>query len=409
MPDKENETSAKISTDDEQICLICKCGGQLLFCDGKGCNGCYHISCLEPHMVDAHLGVWHCHLFLRNKIQLGVYSVTDGVESICDTREVVVSNVDGLSATGKQFLVKYKGLAYVHYHWVPESQLLLQAPLLRQRLIKDYEDHHHRAKSVTLNSKTVGRVQLLEERRHWLVDRGRNSEGKKLQGALKNLQWDMYPFLSHLLNTPFARVFYPMKAWENLVVDMNTQQEWTQDCAMKMSEAQLYCITSPEVRTSMSALKRNRLLLVFRPAPVSSFPPLNQCSEHLLAIGQLMVHKEFDSTPIYHTLIGNQIMGVQFNGSFRVCSLNVCVTTYLQLDTAALHYTVNCKPVTWWEMPSPQSEYELESSTGYSFSGSVGQNYICYPLIMDPLNFLAWNAHGAASSSFKSLFMDIKN
>ncbi|KAF7805613.1 helicase protein MOM1-like isoform X1 [Senna tora] len=248
MPDKEKETSAKISTDDEQICLICKCGGQLLFCNGKGCNSCYHISCLEPPMVDARLGVWHCHLCLRKKIQLGVYSVSEGVESICDTREVEVSNLDGLSTIEKQFLVKYKGLAYVHCRWVPESQLLLEAPLLLkefnqqdqrvsslqvlrwkpewslphrllhkrasistkqhgdpmsgqavdnfdchyewlvkwrglgyehasweldnasflnspegQRLIKDYEDRHQRAKSVTLNSKNVDRVSSLSK------------------------------------------------------------------------------------------------------------------------------------------------------------------------------------------------------------------------------------------------------
>lgn len=30
----------------------------------------------------------------------------------------------------KQFFVKYKGLAHVHNQWVPESQLLLEAPSL---------------------------------------------------------------------------------------------------------------------------------------------------------------------------------------------------------------------------------------------------------------------------------------
>ena len=30
----------------------------------------------------------------------------------------------------KQYFVGYKGLSHVHNHWVPESQLILEAPLL---------------------------------------------------------------------------------------------------------------------------------------------------------------------------------------------------------------------------------------------------------------------------------------
>lgn len=65
------------------------------FCNGKGCNGYYHLSCLEPPMVDAPLGVWNCHHCVRKKIELGVYSVSEGVESIRGAREVEVHNVDG--------------------------------------------------------------------------------------------------------------------------------------------------------------------------------------------------------------------------------------------------------------------------------------------------------------------------
>ncbi|KAK4255115.1 hypothetical protein QN277_008152 [Acacia crassicarpa] len=124
-----NDVSGEIQADDEKICLICKCGGRLLFCDGKECDGCYHFSCLEPPLVDAPLGVWHCHLCVKKKIELGVYSVSEGIESIWDAREVEESHANGWS-TEKYFLVKYKGLAHVHNPWVSKGQLLLEAPPL---------------------------------------------------------------------------------------------------------------------------------------------------------------------------------------------------------------------------------------------------------------------------------------
>ncbi|KAI9077847.1 hypothetical protein K1719_040193 [Acacia pycnantha] len=124
-----NDVSTEIQADDGKICLVCKCGGRLLFCDGKECDGCYHFSCLEPPLVDAPLGVWHCHLCVKKKIELGVYSVSEGIESIWDAIEDKVSHANGWS-TEKYFLVKYKGLAHVHKPWVSKNQLLLEAPPL---------------------------------------------------------------------------------------------------------------------------------------------------------------------------------------------------------------------------------------------------------------------------------------
>ncbi|XP_028808088.1 helicase protein MOM1 isoform X2 [Neltuma alba] len=66
---------------------------------------------------------------LEEEIEFGVYSVSEGVESIWDVREVKVFRANGWT-TEKHFLVKYKGLAHVHNRWVPESQLLLEAPPL---------------------------------------------------------------------------------------------------------------------------------------------------------------------------------------------------------------------------------------------------------------------------------------
>ncbi|XP_004487086.3 uncharacterized protein, partial [Cicer arietinum] len=120
----------------KNICLICKGEGQLLSCGGKGCNGYYHLSCLEPPLLNAPLGVWHCHTCVRKKIEFGVHSVSEGVESVWDIKEASFSNLDGISSQ-KEFLVKYKGLAHVHNRWVPENQLLLEAPLLLMKFIQN--------------------------------------------------------------------------------------------------------------------------------------------------------------------------------------------------------------------------------------------------------------------------------
>uniref|UniRef100_A0A5B7AM86 Putative helicase protein MOM1 isoform X1 n=1 Tax=Davidia involucrata TaxID=16924 RepID=A0A5B7AM86_DAVIN len=98
-------------------------------CDGKGCNRSYHLSCLDPPLDDVPLGVWHCLLCVKKKIESGVHSVSEGIESIWDGREVELSDAEGLRRQ-KQYFVKYKGLAHIHNHWVPESQLHLEAPSL---------------------------------------------------------------------------------------------------------------------------------------------------------------------------------------------------------------------------------------------------------------------------------------
>ncbi|KAL7198220.1 hypothetical protein ACSBR2_020685 [Camellia fascicularis] len=113
----------------ENICVICKLGGKLLCCDGKGCSRSYHLQCLDPPLDDVPPGDWHCSSCVKKKIESGVYSVSEGVESIWDAREVEVQDIEGLQKQ-KQYFVKYKGLAHVHNHWVPETQLLLEAPLL---------------------------------------------------------------------------------------------------------------------------------------------------------------------------------------------------------------------------------------------------------------------------------------
>ncbi|MCD7472813.1 hypothetical protein HAX54_014182 [Datura stramonium] len=121
--------SVSQSGSDEKMCAICKQGGKILICDGRGCKRCYHLSCLDPPLDDFPPGAWHCTFCVQKKIESGVHSVTDGVESILDVREVEVADAKGTHRQ-KQYLVKYHGLAHAHNHWVAEPQLLIDAPLL---------------------------------------------------------------------------------------------------------------------------------------------------------------------------------------------------------------------------------------------------------------------------------------
>lgn len=132
MPLKESPSA----TYDSNACVICKLGGNLLCCDGKSCNKNYHLSCLDPPLKAFPPGVWHCFQCIKKKIQCGVHSVSEGVESICDVREEEVSDSVGIQKQ-KQYLVKYKGLAHVYNRWIPEHQLLLEVPSLVAKLKKN--------------------------------------------------------------------------------------------------------------------------------------------------------------------------------------------------------------------------------------------------------------------------------
>ncbi|KAF3454976.1 hypothetical protein FNV43_RR05424 [Rhamnella rubrinervis] len=135
---KESPTALR-KGGDQNTCLICKRGGMLLCCDGRGCKRNYHLSCLDPPMADVPFGDWYCLTCVMKKIKSGVHSVSEGVESILDAREVKASDVDGLQK--QEFFVKYKGLAHIHNNWVPESKLLLDAPSLVARFNRQSQVH----------------------------------------------------------------------------------------------------------------------------------------------------------------------------------------------------------------------------------------------------------------------------
>ncbi|PIA37321.1 hypothetical protein AQUCO_03000131v1 [Aquilegia coerulea] len=140
---------------DHNTCIICKLGGELFIqilmvfrfsdvsylynvrcCEGKGCNKNYHLHCVDPPLKIVPVGVWHCFQCIKRKIQFGVHSVSEGIESICDVREEEVPDCEG-SRKQTHYLVKYKGLAHVHNHWILEHQLLLESPSLLARFKKN--------------------------------------------------------------------------------------------------------------------------------------------------------------------------------------------------------------------------------------------------------------------------------
>ncbi|KAL5225839.1 hypothetical protein ABZP36_012478 [Zizania latifolia] len=103
----------------EYMCAVCKhreTPGILMSCSGKGCKNWYHNSCLDPPLEYVSLGIWLCTLCTKKRLQFGVYSVSDGIESLWDVK-------DG-AQNCKQYFVKYKNLAHVHNRWVPESDII---------------------------------------------------------------------------------------------------------------------------------------------------------------------------------------------------------------------------------------------------------------------------------------------
>ncbi|KAH6810386.1 hypothetical protein C2S51_024148 [Perilla frutescens var. frutescens] len=119
----------------KKVCGLCNKDGDLLYCEGKSCRRCYHLSCLDPPLTVALPGVWHCPQCVKKKLLFGVHSVSNGVESVWGVREVEVPNAKGIRQ--RQFLVKYCGLAHVHNHWVPEKQLLLENPFLISNFLEN--------------------------------------------------------------------------------------------------------------------------------------------------------------------------------------------------------------------------------------------------------------------------------
>lgn len=135
---RSKETLSVTKTDVDSVCVMCKKGGKLLCCDGESCRRCCHLSCLDPSLVDETPGVWHCAFCVKKKIEFGVHTVSKGVESIWDVREVVVSDMKGIRRQ-KQYLVKYQGFAHVYNHWVSETLMLHESPSLVEKFNREHQ------------------------------------------------------------------------------------------------------------------------------------------------------------------------------------------------------------------------------------------------------------------------------
>ncbi|XP_024156644.1 helicase protein MOM1 isoform X2 [Rosa chinensis] len=122
---QQKELSADLITNGEEnsenTCLICTFGGKLLCCDGKGCKRSYHLSCLDPPMNAAPIGVWHCSVCVKKKIESGIHSVSDGQESLGNARQVEVSDADDFSR-------------FIEY-WVPVEISNVQRELYCEKLL----------------------------------------------------------------------------------------------------------------------------------------------------------------------------------------------------------------------------------------------------------------------------------
>ncbi|XP_042468682.1 uncharacterized protein LOC122051558 isoform X1 [Zingiber officinale] len=126
------EQLVEIQTDcHPNACVFCKQPEAELFCCGKGCSIRYHISCLDPPLPNAPPGIWLCVSCIKRKIEFGVYSISEGIDSVWNVKEG--------GQNSKQYLVKYNGLAHVHNQWISETQMLQEAPSLLSKFNRKYQ------------------------------------------------------------------------------------------------------------------------------------------------------------------------------------------------------------------------------------------------------------------------------
>ncbi|CAL9090862.1 unnamed protein product [Musa textilis] len=110
-------------------CVVCKHPETELSCDGKGCNRSYHLSCLDPPLQN-YPGAWLCIFCIKKKIEIGVHSISEGIDSIWNFKEELQN--------GKHYFVKYNGLAHIHNQWISETLMLQEAPTLLSKFKRKY-------------------------------------------------------------------------------------------------------------------------------------------------------------------------------------------------------------------------------------------------------------------------------
>lgn len=216
------------------------------------------------------------------------------------------------------------------------------------------------------------------------------------------LDWSQYNSTLDLLNTPLARLNYPMMVWENLISAMQVQEEWLQSWAYLVAEAQNLVLENPEVRTFIRSLRINGLLLIFPPYVINSNSSVELADTPDNLVTQHIAYRSMIATEVSYKLRGTNLNGVSFLGTWDLKAINVSVVSSLQLVTGSLNYRVNCKPIGSGTgvVAAPDSSSAVDQ---------VGQNFSSDTLSMDPLNILAWNVRGAASREFRRIFIELVN
>ncbi|TVU12929.1 hypothetical protein EJB05_46596 [Eragrostis curvula] len=143
---------------DDPICVVCRSRNVsdiLKSCDGKGCKRHYHLSCIDPPLEHVSPGIWYCVICTKRRIQFGVYSVCEGIDSLWDVK-------DGPNSS-KQYFVKYKNLAHVHNQWVSESDVIDSTPQGRD-LISKFCKRIHKEKTIRWKQEWAEPHRLLKKR-----------------------------------------------------------------------------------------------------------------------------------------------------------------------------------------------------------------------------------------------------
>ncbi|XP_048444234.1 CHD3-type chromatin-remodeling factor PICKLE-like isoform X1 [Pyrus x bretschneideri] len=104
----------------ENSCQACGGSGNLLDCET--CSYAYHSKCLLPPLRSPPLGNWRCPECV---------SPLNDIDKIldCEMRPTVAGDSDASTLGSKQifvkqYLVKWKGLSYLHCTWVPEKEFV---------------------------------------------------------------------------------------------------------------------------------------------------------------------------------------------------------------------------------------------------------------------------------------------
>lgn len=178
----------KSSTDCyNNVCQVCKEGGELLCCDGKDCLVTYHIGCLDPPLAQVPPGDWYCPTCTYKRISCGVRSVCKGVESIWDVKHVEPEQFAELDV----FMEKEEKVNNIF-----ESEYGVHPVIGCSMSVSTQRDHDGLKEKTLLKSNNAGDLEIT-------VKTAYQVKSDKVVGRLKKKQriyFVKYKGLSHLHN-----------------------------------------------------------------------------------------------------------------------------------------------------------------------------------------------------------------